>query len=525
MKRLEFQPIKNAKYFQDYPKLCQRLNYLAQTAELRQLTAELRKHCKEDLFFLLYFVLKVEPINHPWLVERIKEVQRTHDKTLDLWSREHFKSTILTYGLIIQELLNNPEERIAIFSHTRTIAKAFLHRIKITLETNDFLKTIFPDVLYSNPQNESPKWSLDDGIIIRRKGVYLESSIEAWGLVDGMPTSRHYTIRVYDDIVTKESVSTPEQIKKVDDAFKLSQFLKARGGSVRVIGTRYHFADQYEKMKHSQAWIVRERVGVHGNKAVFLTDQELEEFKRIVCEGNTYVYNCQMLLNPVAEEAQEFKKSWLRYYRTLPDRAINKYLFVDPSSGKKEKSAGNDFTVMWVWGIDPFNNHFLVDMIREKVNLSGKWKALKKIMMKHPTIQKCYYESYGMQADIEHYNSKMMDDGVYFQIEELGGKLAKVDRIRKLIPLFENGKIFLPEALFADDGRDLIKEFVDEEYLLFPFAPHDDMLDAASRVKDEKAEVYPPMEFPQDEDEDQRSNVIQLNNWSERKSHSRYANV
>ena len=343
--------------------------------------------------------------------------------------------------------------------------------------------------------------SEDDGIIIRRKGVYNEATLEAWGLVDGMPTSRHYTIRVYDDVVTKDSVSTAEQIKKTDEAFKLSQFLGARGGSVRVIGTRYHFADQYSKMKASGAWELRERKGVEvvdgAEVSVFLTQAELHDFKKVVCDGNTYIYNCQMLLDPVAEEAQEFKKGWLRYYRTLPDRAMNLYMFVDPASEKKKKGTGSDYTVMWVWGLDPMGNHFLVDLIRERLNLFEKWKSLSKLMRKHPTIKKVYYERYGMQADIQHYQHMMKEDGVYFSIEELGGSLKKEDRIRKLVPMFENYKVYLPEALYSEvDGRDLVKEFVDEEYLLFPFASHDDGLDAASRIKDEKAECYSPISFP-----------------------------
>ena len=290
--------------------------------------------------------------------------------------------------MVVQEILNNPEERIAIFSHTRGIAKAFLRRIKLTFESNDLLKFLFPDVLYSDPKSQAPKWSEDDGIIVKRKGVYNEATLESWGLVDGMPTSRHYTIRVYDDVVTRDSVSTPEQIKKVDEAFKLSQFLGSRGGSKRVVGTRYHFADQYAKMKSSGAYLVRERRGVEGDTSVFLSKEELAAFKRDVCEGSTYIYNCQMLLDPVAEEAQEFKRGWLRYYRTLPERAMNLYLFVDPASEKKTKGTGSDYTVMVVWGLDPMGNYFVVDMIRERLNLFEKWKCLSKIMKKHPTIHK-----------------------------------------------------------------------------------------------------------------------------------------
>lgn len=467
--------------------------------------------------------------------EKVVERRISHSKCVDIQvsGSELFicnriithNSTILTYGLVVQEILNDPESRIAIFSHTRGIAKAFLRRIKLTFESNDLLKLLFPDVLYSDPKNQSPKWSEDDGIIVNRKGVYNEATLEAWGLVDGMPTSRHYTIRVYDDVVTKDSVSTPEQIKKTDEAFKLSQFLGARGGTVRVIGTRYHFADQYSKMLGTGVWNERVRKGVENGVSVFLTQKELDEFKQIVCEGSSYIFNCQMLLDPVAEEAQEFKRQWLQYYRRLPERAMNLYLFCDPANEKKTRGAGSDFTVYWLWGLDPLGNFFLVDALRERLNLFERWNALKKFMSKHPTIRKVYYEQYGMQADIQHFQSKMREDGIYFHIDPIGGKLKKEDRIRKLIPLFEGGKVWLPEVMYSDSGRDLVKEFIEEEYLLFPYASHDDMLDAASRVRDDEVEAYAPMSFPVERDEDYEDNVVQMNTWGKRKANSRYANV
>jgi hypothetical protein len=63
---------------------------------------------------------------------------------LDLWAREHYKSTVITFALTIQDILNDPEITVGIFSHTRPIAKAFLRQIKQEFETNEDLKAGFP---------------------------------------------------------------------------------------------------------------------------------------------------------------------------------------------------------------------------------------------------------------------------------------------------------------------------------------------------------------------------------------------
>ena len=75
-----------------------------------------------------------------------------------------------------------------------------------------------------------------------------ESTVEAWGLVDGMPTGRHFRVRNYDDVVVLGSVSSPEMIAKTTEAFQLSDNLGSIGGAIRVYGTRYAFGDSYEAM-------------------------------------------------------------------------------------------------------------------------------------------------------------------------------------------------------------------------------------------------------------------------------------
>jgi hypothetical protein len=192
-----------------------------------------------DRFFLLVQIFGRKDVLHPWLYARCREVESNPDGFLDIWAREHYKSTIITYAGVIQEVLNNPDITIGIFSHTKGIARAFLRQIKQELESNSKLKMLFPDVLYDNPAEESLLWSLDNGIVVKRKSNPKEATIEAHGLVDGMPTSKHFALLVYDDVVTKESVGTPDQIAKTTECWELSDNLGAVGGRKWHIGTRY----------------------------------------------------------------------------------------------------------------------------------------------------------------------------------------------------------------------------------------------------------------------------------------------
>ncbi len=191
---------------------------------------ENRNRCRTDLHWLLVNGLGRKDCDNDWVRDRCREVQANPDGYLDLWAREHYKSTVITYALTIQDILNNPNITIGIFSHTRPIAKAFLRQIKQEFERNETLKAWFPDILYSDPRAQSPKWSEDEGIVVKRTSNPKEATVEAWGVVDGQPTSKHYKLMVYDDTVTRESVTTPEQIAKTTEAWELSRNLTAQGG-------------------------------------------------------------------------------------------------------------------------------------------------------------------------------------------------------------------------------------------------------------------------------------------------------
>jgi phage terminase large subunit-like protein len=454
--------------------------------------------CRNDLFFLLTRACKRRDVDHDWLYARCREVQASPDGHLDLWSREHYKSSLLTFAKSIQDLLINPEELIGIFSHTRPIAKGFLDQIKRELEQNEFLKALFPDVLYENPRAQAPKWSLDSGIIVKRKTNPKEASVEAWGLVDGQPTGKHFTILVYDDVVTLSSVSTPDQIKKVTQAWQLSLNLGAHGGKRRAIGTRYHINDTYRAMIDQGSVIPRIHPATVDGKIdgepVFLSKERLTEKRR---DMGSYVYSCQMLQDPVADRAMSFREEWPQWYEKLGDtKGWNKILLVDPASAKK---ATSDYTVMWLIGLAPDQNYYMIDAVRDRMNLTQRAEKVFEWHRKY-NPQKVGYERYGMQADIEHIKYLMEQKNYRFPIIELGGQIPKEDRIKKLIPVYEQKRFYLPKKLPFIDGegvmQDFIKLYLTNEYLAFPVCVHDDMLDCQARILDPGLAAEFPKEKP-----------------------------
>ncbi len=449
--------------------------------------AVLQRLCKEDLFFLLYIACKRKDIDHPWLYDRCREVEDEPYGCLDLWARSHYKSTIITFGTTIQAILCDPEVTIGLFSCTRPIAKAFLSQIKMELESNVFLKKLFPDILWENPQKESPRWSLDDGILVKRKGNPKEMTIEAWGLVDGQPTSKHYKILKYDDVVTRESVSNPEMIAKITAAFELSSNLGdlIHGHHVQAAGTRYAHGDTYRAIMEKNT--LKTRIypatddGTEGGNPVLLSREMLTHLRRT---QGPYVFAAQQLMNPSSDRAMGFRAEWMQNTIIRKGDDWNVYILVDPASAKKKSS---DFTVFWVWGLGPDNNYYLLDAVRDRLRLTERATMLMRLHRKWRPLR-VGYEQYGMQADIEHIETVMERENYRFTIMPLGGGMAKEDRIKRLIPPFEQQRVFFPHKLLYRDWegkpRDFIQEFIDDEYLAFPVALHDDMMDCASRIMD-----------------------------------------
>ena len=462
-----------------------------------------------DLFYLLVYVLDRVDVDCDWLFARCREVQLAPNGYIDLWAREHYKSTIITYALTIQDIINDVNLRIAIFSVTRGEAVKFGSEIKKTCENNPKLYELWPDVFWQEPLKETRKlsaaWSDEKGLTFKRTAIFKENTLECWGL-DAMPTGRHYPIRVYDDIITERHVTNPEQIKKSMEGWRLSANLGSaalikhyKGTNIRrIIGTRYHQNDPYGQILREKIAVPRiypaTDNGKDSGKPVFFTSEFLHTRRQ---DNGPYQFACQYLQNPQADEAQGFNPSWNVHWKGRKWDHLNRYLLCDPA-GERKRSQDHDpdYTVMLVIGLGEDQNYYLIDGVRDRMNLTQRTKQLFRLQRKYTPL-KTGYEKYGKDSDIEHIEYVMEREHYRFPITPVGGRMPKLDRIRKLIPPWESGRIYLPLTCpfmdYEKKQRDLTQELKDDELLTFPVGSHDDILDCFARILDPEFGAEFPM--------------------------------
>jgi predicted phage terminase large subunit-like protein len=191
---------------------------------------------------------------------------------------------------------------------------------------------------------------------------------------------------------------------------------------------------------------------------------------------------------------QGFKREWLQYYKQITENKLNWYILVDAASSKKK---GSDYTSMWAVGLGQDKNYYCIPIIRDRLNLKERSDALFEAHRKYKPKQ-VRYERYGLMSDIEHMQDRMETENYRFKITEVGGQTSKNDRIKRLLPLFEAGRILLPKTKYVTDWQktpvDLINSFIEEEYMAFPVGLHDDMLDGLARICEPDLQLIWPME-------------------------------
>lgn len=431
-----------------------------------------------DLFFIIHFVMKIPGSGHPFVVNACNEVQLgPEDYTLDVWAREHYKSTIITIAETIQFALKWPEKTQMILSATRPLAKSFLRAISETFKHNEFLRACFPDRIWENPERDAPTWSLDEGLFLPRDTTRREPSISAYGLIEGMPTGFHCERRVYDDITTEDMADSQDMMEKVKKKYDSSQNLGTssqeggpeddiesdiKDGVHRVVGTYYHHQDPLmyvtnvkDPMTDKKVYNLRFKPATHNGerdgKPVLISQKRLNKMKL------TSTFDCQQLLDPSPQYSRAFRGEMLQDInpKDIPSDTYDMML-LDPAGDDEMNVATGDDWAMGVVGVELVpdmlgqSRLFIRDLMIENLTEPEGHDQAVKMFIRNGFIQKLCVEKVALSSTEVHIVNAlrlrgrhlMKENGTLFILRPAGRK--KRFRVESaLVTPFTNMKIFI----------------------------------------------------------------------------------
>lgn len=456
-------PQYKAVYFKDYPRIFATLAAIADPEERYQREiAFYRELIKTDLFFIGFFVCENPFMNHPFAVEKCQMVKNgPQSDTLDVWARGHLKSSILTQYETIQYIVNDPEMCHCIFSYSKPAAEKHLLGIKEAFQ-KEIMLACFPDICYERT-SDSPSWSLQGGIRVKRNSSSRkEHTVQAFGLIEGMPTGGHWDRLVFDDIETEDLARSGDQIQLLIRAFDMAQsFGMPHKTWIRAIGTYYTHCglltdlrdreyDDGEKMYIYRKFPATED-GTKKGKLVFMSEEKWRK-ERVLSSCNSQ-YLCDP--TPTEDIVLDFNMFKPIEPRFLPSNRL-KFVIVDPA-GDDAITKGNDNDP---WGIccvsvKPFMNElglseiYIEDVISEKMELNTAVDAAVGLYIRNGRIVGLGVERVGTDSTYEHIRKALLGKGRFL-------KIKKTDR--------DNGNL----VLLPSDGKQ--KERRVESALSWPLA-------------------------------------------------------
>lgn len=475
---------------------------------------------KEDLFFIVYFVAGWEDGassgNHPFIVEQCRMLEEGPDSgTVDVWSREHGKSTCITIGMTVKRIVNNPDCTTAIFSYKKPAAEKFLDSIRKILEL-PIMVWAFPEILYENPSSQAASWSLQGGIRVKRSNTTRrEHTVEAFGLVEGMPTGGHFDHRIYDDVETDDMAQNPDQLLLCYNKLMMSRNLGREGGTEQVIGTYYSHCGVLVKLGDKKDFRgdpqYQLRIfpgtddGTINGKPVFFSQQYLDGKK------TDPGFSTQILCNPTPSHQAKlhFNRFVMVKRKELPEKR-HKFVIIDPAGDKDVQSGNkNDRWAMLCIGIEPhmddlgLSNIYLEDAIVGEMGSAESQGAGCDIYTRNGRITMLGVERVGTDSAWLHIKNALAARGRYLEMKKAGkagGNMmllspANRSKAKKIGDNLEyplnNAKIHI-----VDDLDPEVLDWLEQECGKFPFF-HVDVLDALSYTYDILAD--PEFQFPRED--------------------------
>lgn len=397
--------------------------------------------------------------------------------------RGHSKSTTVTLAYALHQILFQEVKFVVIISDTSPQADLFLDAIRNELETNETIRALFGNF-------KGKTWSDKEletvyGQLIVSKG--------AGEKIRGLKYRQYRPdLIIADDLENDEMVENPKRREKLRLWWNKSVVpALAKASKLVIVGTILHYdslLNRIHKNPHYHKLFYRAIMEGRPLWEDKYTLQELKEIKdSFHRDGLLEVFLQEYMNEPISDENAIFKTEYFRYYshngfeaqvRDIKNTK-NEYGFfisnlsifttVDLAISQKENA---DYTVILTAGVDDKNNIFILEYSRDRYTPIQTIDKLFEHFDKYNSLA-VGIEGVAYQKALQWFvEEEMKRRGIFMNLVELKADADKERRIRGMQPRYAIGTVYHTDAM-AD---------MEEELLMFPKAPHDDIADALAYI-------------------------------------------
>lgn len=410
----------------------------------------------------------------------------------------HGKSHLISEYFPAWFMGRNPEKYVIATSYGQDLASDFGRKVRNLIGDEPF-KLTFRGVSLSEDSQASNRFSLNKG-----------GSYHAVGY-GGPITGRGAHLLIIDDpIKNREDANSEIYRKNIKSWYTSTAYTRLMpDAAIIIVQTRWHEDDLAGWLLDdpTEKWETLSLPAITDGKALWpekYSLETLENIKRTLDKNGKSDWSALYMQNPVTEGGEDFKIEKVQYYdnrsSSFKARGMNVYILYDPANSKKKTS---DFTAIVVIGLSSDENYYVLDLIRDKLNPAERIQTLMKVHRKwlkeSGKSPKVVCEEYAMSTDAFYLKMAQDDENYRFPIVTVGGPMKKEDRIRRLVPLWNAGRLYMPKynnyTSISGEAIDLVDYMLNKEFALFPYSTHDDMIDALARITDvEVNAIFPKLE-------------------------------